>query len=1778
MNHYQYTFWLVCACFLANLTVFPITSFGQTLPASKQLRLLQPNGKERLQSGSQYTIKWTGIDSARPVRLEYSIDNGRSWKLITDKALGGEYLWKPIPNEPSDSCLILATGLAADSTESVNRSLVQFQVPRSQSQYNSNYWGGESASFSSDGTKILVTSFSQQIGSSTSYLGWRQTNFEVRDGKTGAILYTLPPYIIDSINYTRNSYWGWYGWGGGWGNGWGGSGQGRWSPDGRLLLSQISDTAFGVFDAQTGTLVRSITVPTQGNATRCVAMQWAAQGQEILATVQHRFFYPATNTGYLDTMKTMMMRFSVASGALANTPFRIGFFVFNSTGCNYGGWGYGGGGGNISNDGERRLTFTNDSTYCNPGSQVIRSTRDNSILVTLPTLSGGVYYWSNWGGGYGGNGSTWSPNDSLLAIYDYQTNNGGTGVNIISALNGQPIQRIALSRYNYGWYNNTQWSPDSRRILFGDYMEQQWILGGFGQRGVAPTSYIADVYTGVVQPALRNRITNGDYWGYGWGGYGWGGYGNGTGSGSASNSTFAWSPDGRFVTGFLWQLRSNSIRQDNFLNTVGIWDSQTGCLLQTFRLPFPDGTADEPRRSFFNTTPQWSADGKRLLLFSPLKYAQRRYASSSFANGQFQIDSGFGSITYDGTALIASVNIDQIPCQEDRSDSVFTILPRGALRVANVSFPTVQCGPASSSVTFPVSNTTSKTMVINIPTITGANASDFSLISVDGAPVDTITTLTMTTIKYEKRLEVRFTPSDFGDRVAQMTFTDTSGVELETITLYGRKDTLALATPSVRLNFSRVLQNSITSGSVSFRNLSTVPLYWDGQMLTQTSPLQQGGQMTGGQQFQSAAGRFRVDSLSPAMVSPGDSGRFYVTFLRTDKEGIFGDSATVLRCGTGLHQLIVTAEVIPNFPRMEVDSLLSFGRLICETSSVATLRVRNTGGKPLQIFNVGVLSDVFKTTFTRGMVLIVQPFDTLFLPLTFIPSSGGLTESVVVLNSDDLRNTQRSIVLRGQKTVFQYSWQPPALDFGNVSFGASRARTVTFVNHGTEPYRWTLPRALTDDFILERVEPNPVPAGTSATATVRFLGRREAMPVAARLNIPMNDPCSTQTRFDLTARVLDPQPRIVIPDTVRLASLSCASQTQSTITISNDGDADLRINAFAVEGENKFDFPKDSIRLGALTLKPQAITQLDFLFQALDTGTRTATLVLKTNDTASARAGEIRVVLIGRKDSVGFLLTRPPRRLTTVEEYTPLFDTLTIRNTGTVPLTWTNSVTPQAPLPFRIDTTFSIERIESVITPPQGSSSMVVRFSGGVAGFAAERLVPLQGASTLAPACSRPLALTVVGEVRKEPRLAQVADVSSRLLCENTTTLTIRLASIGTDDVVVSSIDVLDNPNGIVTIFSPQNRMMTLSARTGRDSIVITARTAQTGLFTARVRIRSNAANMPEAIVAITVRKDSSGLQAIPSAVDFGGFTANTPASRTVSIVNTGTIAQGFRLPLRAGVFVVDSLGMNPLPGNSQTQARVSFAGGMGGVERDTLRVADSCGRVLLLPLQARVVAGVVTLPDTVRLASNDEAELPIMLTNRKGVERGMEAVVRVKIGNATLVEVLSPLASGVERKQDSVWLTYRTLIPSEDSKAALLRLRLRGLLGNATTTTVRVDSAVVGGVALAASVPTHYRVLGLNYAGGGVRLLYTPRVQVIAVAPNPSTADVSVQLRVKEATGVVVQVVDMLGHRRLLFEGEVPQGEQALRLNTADLASGVYALELRTASQTITTIITIFH
>jgi len=77
--------------------IFDISDGSFTIQSSKVITVIDPNGGEILDGGSQYGILWSSED-VEYVKLEYSINNGASWDSITDSTEStGVYLWT-VPN------------------------------------------------------------------------------------------------------------------------------------------------------------------------------------------------------------------------------------------------------------------------------------------------------------------------------------------------------------------------------------------------------------------------------------------------------------------------------------------------------------------------------------------------------------------------------------------------------------------------------------------------------------------------------------------------------------------------------------------------------------------------------------------------------------------------------------------------------------------------------------------------------------------------------------------------------------------------------------------------------------------------------------------------------------------------------------------------------------------------------------------------------------------------------------------------------------------------------------------------------------------------------------------------------------------------------------------------------------------------------------------------------------------------------------------------------------------------------------------------------------------------------------------------------------------------------------------------------------------------------------------------------------------------------------------------------------------------------------------------
>jgi hypothetical protein len=92
---------------MRKLAVFLLMLFGFCVSESyASLKLTFPDGWSYLVIGSDTLITWEGIPASDTVTLEYSIDYGVTWRLISDKATGLKYLWHNIPAPKSNDCFV----------------------------------------------------------------------------------------------------------------------------------------------------------------------------------------------------------------------------------------------------------------------------------------------------------------------------------------------------------------------------------------------------------------------------------------------------------------------------------------------------------------------------------------------------------------------------------------------------------------------------------------------------------------------------------------------------------------------------------------------------------------------------------------------------------------------------------------------------------------------------------------------------------------------------------------------------------------------------------------------------------------------------------------------------------------------------------------------------------------------------------------------------------------------------------------------------------------------------------------------------------------------------------------------------------------------------------------------------------------------------------------------------------------------------------------------------------------------------------------------------------------------------------------------------------------------------------------------------------------------------------------------------------------------------------------------------------------------------------------
>ena len=108
--------------------------FGVMAPAdlrAQGVSVISPNGGEVRASGASTEVSWAAPDGAVNFKLQYSIDNGATWRpIVSGTVTGSSYEWTvPAQAANKTNCLVRVTGFDSDSRKiGVSRSAKPFTI------------------------------------------------------------------------------------------------------------------------------------------------------------------------------------------------------------------------------------------------------------------------------------------------------------------------------------------------------------------------------------------------------------------------------------------------------------------------------------------------------------------------------------------------------------------------------------------------------------------------------------------------------------------------------------------------------------------------------------------------------------------------------------------------------------------------------------------------------------------------------------------------------------------------------------------------------------------------------------------------------------------------------------------------------------------------------------------------------------------------------------------------------------------------------------------------------------------------------------------------------------------------------------------------------------------------------------------------------------------------------------------------------------------------------------------------------------------------------------------------------------------------------------------------------------------------------------------------------------------------------------------------------------------------------------------------------------------
>ncbi|MCB2204939.1 choice-of-anchor D domain-containing protein [bacterium] len=860
---------------------------------------------------------------------------------------------------------------------------------------------------------------------------------------------------------------------------------------------------------------------------------------------------------------------------------------------------------------------------------------------------------------------------------------------------------------------------------------------------------------------------------------------------------------------------------------------------------------------------------------------------------------------------------------------------------------------------------------------------------------------------------------------------------------------------------------------------------------------------------------------------------------------------------------------------------IDFGRhAICDVINAVKLQLTNTGNTP-ETVNISLQNGTAFTTSEIGDISI--PASKLIgLFVEFTPPGYGSYDDVLIIVTESCQKEFR-IPLHGELVEQQYAATPNPLSFPVVNVGGATTRDITFQNNGgMDATIGEIIISPTGTFSLQSGSPMQVASGTSETYTIRFNPQTENT-FAATACFIITGPCADTICVDLQGEGV----RGTLE--VRPPLLAYGSKAQCEITTLNDtlentGSGPITILSATIIGANASAFTNltpvvnpESIPAGA-----ERIFELRFdPSMVLGDGPVNAALRIQTDDGVlpvfDIPLEAERVTLVAAADG--------SVNLGTLEVNNPVSRSITLHNTGSVPLCYDRSNITFPPL------------TSATPAPPyciQPGDSLTLQLD-----FNASNTGSFLGTMTLL--VDAPCADSTVYDFRataQEGALTQIDTVrlDPQFWCEERSfNFTIRSTYL--EDITLESVQLEGTDASFFSILAPDPATLPASIASGATeqvSIVLNP-DARTHTYTATFVSRFTAFGTPVERRTVLIARAVLPTVTVSSANWPVTVVGQSGGVRQIVIENT------CELPLN----IADVMSSNPifnmntvtpappavLQSGEQMTADVEFLPTASGSFTDSLVVTTGapCAISVAGMLEAEaipqpIVDAILSL-DQLAARVDDVIDVTVMVDADLGPAQVTGWTGSIAFNRSMLypVELVKDgtLSSAMQVAMDYNNSAGELTITASGAEVAagtgaLITVRCLVLVGNSLNTTLRLmdDWAFTQGYARVSGTDDGSFEL-LDYCLPGDRLMTDiPGFVLHQNHPNPVSASAAPAARITYEVPadmtITLDLYDMIGrHVTSIDEGFRQRGVHTVNLGVAELEPGTYVYVLRSADKT---------